>query len=407
MSTESAPISIDNATARTLLLHLQGLTRPPQRRLKGGDLLELITQLGFVQVDSIQWVERAHHMILHARSQSYRPKHLTRLAEKERVLFENWTHDASFIPVAFFPYWRRRFERSADRLRDRITNWQGEGYIAELNEMLERVAREGAVRSRDLDKPDGAGKQGMWQWHDGKTALEYLWRTGKLCIAARDNFQKVYDLTERVLAPEYCTCALPSHDEYVDWACSSALHRLGFGTAKDISAFWELVSLDETKQWLARQAADRVRQVAVQPADRKAPPRLLYARRDIEDVIADLPNPPPRIRALSPFDPLIRDRNRLTWLFDFDYRIEIYVPEAKRKYGYYIFPLLEGRKLIGRIDMRAARGDGELQVRKLWLERGVKWSAARAKKLQDELERQAKLCGLEQVAWVDGPESNI
>ena len=399
MSASISPLPLSNATARNILLQLQGLTRPPQRRLPPQDLLELITRLGFVQVDSIQWVERAHHMILHARCQSYRPKHLTRLLERERVLFEHWTHDASIIPVEFYPYWRRRFERVADSLRTKIAQWQGGGFVDHLHSLMQRIEQDGAVRSRELERPAEQGKQEMWQWHDGKAALEYLWRTGQLCIAARDGFQKVYDLTERVIPQSQRDEPVPSHDEFVDWACGSALERLGFGSAKDVAAFWDLVSLNEAKDWLERQPPGRVARVAVSPVQRNAPAKLLYARADIEDVLAGLGKPPARLRILSPFDPVIRDRDRLSWLFGFDYRIEIYVPEAKRKYGYYIFPMLDGDRLIGRIDMRALRSEDRLHVQRFWLERGVRWSASRKCRLDKELMRQARLCGVSSVAW--------
>ena len=404
MNASTSPLPLSNAAARNILLQLQGLTRPPQRRLPPQDLLELITGLGFVQVDSIQWVERAHHMILHARCQSYRPKHLTRLIERERVLFEHWTHDASIIPVEFYPYWRRRFDRVADTLRTKMAQWQGEGFVDHLDSLLERIEQDGAVRSRELERPAEQRKQDMWQWHDGKAALEYLWHTGRLCVAARDGFQKVYDLAERVIPQELRDGPVPSHDAFVDWACNSAMERLGFGSAKDVAGFWDLVSLNEARDWLERQPLSRIARVAVSPVQREAPAKLLYARADIEAVLAGLDKPPARLRILSPFDPLIRNRNRLSWLFGFDYRIEIYVPEAKRKYGYYIFPMLDGDRLIGRIDVRALRSEDRLHVQRFWLERGVRWSTAKKGRLDKELARQARLCGASSVTWEGIPE---
>ena len=389
---------LSNQQARRLILHLQGLTRAPHKAFAPGELGELITQLGYVQLDSIQWVERAQHMILFARSQAYRPKHLTKLIEKERFLFENWTHDAAVIPSSFYPYWRHKFVRHKEKLDAKFTNWQGGGYLSHCDGLMSTITENGALRSRDLDKPD-TGPMEMWQWHDGKAALEYLWRTGQLCISQREGFQKVYDLAERGIPSEHFNREV-DHDQFVDWACASALERLGFGTAADISRYWDLISIAEVRQWIERQGQDQLTTITVlgQKKDRKE----FYARADIATLLEDLPDSPARIRVLSPFDPVIRNRNRLEWLFGFEYRIEIYVPEEKRRWGYYVFPLLEGDKLIGRIDMRAKRKEGILEVKSLWLEPKVKMSNARAARLDAELTRQARLGGVESVVWLDG-----
>jgi hypothetical protein len=389
---------ISNQQARRLILHLQGLTRPPHKAFGPGELGDLIMQLGYVQLDSIQWVERAQHMILFARSQAYRPKHLTRLIEKERFLFENWTHDASVIPSSFYPYWRHKFIRHKAKLDAKFTSWQGGGYLSHCDGLMTTIAEAGALRSRDLDKPK-SGPQEMWQWHDGKAALEYLWRTGQLCIKGREGFQKVYDLAERGIPSEHFDREV-DHDEFVDWACHSALQRLGFGTAADIARYWDLVSIAETRDWIERQGLDRVQ--TVQVVGQQKDSKEFFARADILDLLDELPESPARIRALSPFDPVIRNRTRLEWLFGFEYRIEIYVPEEKRRWGYYVFPLLEGDKLIGRIDMRARRKEGILEVKSLWLEPRVKLSQARADRLDSELNRQARLGGVESVVWLDG-----
>lgn len=381
-----------------MVLHLQGLSHPPHVRQSPDDLYNLICQMGFVQVDSIQWVERAQHMTLFARNQTYRPKHLKKLIEKDRLLFEGWTHDASIVPGEFYPYWRHRFDRQNARLRKSFIHWQGEGFLDHCDDLLELITEKGAIRSRDLEKPARDGPQQMWQWHDGKAALEFLWRSGKLAISGRDGFQKIYDLTERAL-PDADLAARASRGEFIHWACRSALDRLGFATASDIAGYWGLVSIAEVREWVSHQNSSGVILIEVKSAD-NSKTRSFIARADIEEIVANLPKLPSRVRALSPFDPVIRDRNRLLWLFNFDYRIEIYVPEAKRKYGYYVFPLLEKDRIIGRIDMRANRPDGQLQVKKIWLEKGVKLSPARQCRLDSELVRQCRLAGVGEVIWL-------
>jgi len=396
-------LRLTNSQARQLVLHLQGLTDVPNQKLETSDLYDLIARLGFVQVDSIQWVERAQHMTLFARNQTYRPKMLKKLIEKERLLFEGWTHDASIIPSEFYPYWRHRFDRKREKTTANFHRWQGEGYTDHCEVLLERIAENGPIRSRDLERPD-TGKQEMWQWHDGKAALEFLWYTGALCITARDGFQKVYDLAENGIPAEHFEARV-SRDEFIDWACRSAIGRLGFGTAGDIARYWNHVSIDEVKDWISIAKNNVLTSVEIESVSGAI--QSMCARTDIASVISTLPDVPTRIRAISPFDPVIRDRKRLTWLFGFDYRIEIYVPAEKRKWGYYIFPLLEGDRLIGRIDMRADRKAKALAVRKLWLEPKVKFGRDRRKRLDSELVRQARLCALPDIVWEDGALDEI
>ena len=391
---------LTNSQARRVVLGLQGLMDPPHLRLDRNGLLDLIDRMGYVQVDSIQWVERAHHMILFSRNQTYRPKILKQLIERDRILFENWTHDAAIIPTRFYPYWRHKFDRDGPRLKKQFERWQGDGFLNHCDALRQQIAETGSLKSRDLEKPKAAKKLDMWQWHDGKAALEFLWRTGELGISSRDGFQKVYDLCHNTVAAAHYNHRV-SRDEFIDWACRSALDRLGFGSAGDLSRFWYLLTIDEVKAWLEAQGPTRLSKVSVACSDGKTH-RELYGRADIQEQVARFANAPKRLRVLSPFDPVIRDRNRLSWLFGFDYRIEIYVPEAKRKYGYYVFPLLEGEKLIGRIDMCAQRKKHVLEVKRVWLEPKVKFSSGRRKRIEAELMRQARLVSVSHVTYLEG-----
>ncbi len=399
MTRPVSELEISNQQARRIILQLQGLCQAPHMGFGPTGLQEMIRQLGFVQLDSIQWVERAHHMILFARNQTYRPKHLKKLHEEDKYLFENWTHDASVIPSEFFPYWQHKFDRSKEGLTKKFVAWQGDQCLDTCASLLERVNRDGQLMSRDLEKPKDQPK-GMWQWHDSKAALEFLWRTGEICIGAREGFQKVYQPIEQGIPVEFFNRSV-SRDEFVDWACRSALDRLGFGTASDISRFWELISIAEARDWVDAQGHNSLTSVNV-AGWKKQKSAELFARPDIATITAELSDPPKRIRTLSPFDPVIRDRKRLQWLFGYEYRIEIYVPEKKRVWGYYVFPLLEGDRLIGRIDMRANRKAGRLDIKKLWLEPGIRMSDARRARLNSELTRQTRLTSMSHVNWLDG-----
>lgn len=358
-------------------------------------LADAITDLGYVQVDSIQVVERAHHHILFSRSQTYRKRDLATLIEKDRVLFENWTHDASIIPTAFFPYWRHRFEREKQRLRLRWKDHFGkENFDADIAAVRERIEREGALMTRDFegDKPS----TGWWDWHPAKAALEYMWLTGELAITRRVGFQKVYDLAERVIPQEHWNAEV-SHDDFVDWACRNALARLGLASRGEIAAFWALLSPQDVDAWIAAHR-DELVPVKAEPANgsRVAPSYVLAER---EHLLDDIPEPPGRLRILSPFDPLLRDRKRTERLFGFFYRIEVFVPEAKRKYGYYVFPVLRGDRIVGRIDMKADRNDDVLAVRAFWRERGVRASNALRNDIEAELERIRRFSGVSRTSF--------
>ncbi|MFT2211200.1 winged helix-turn-helix domain-containing protein [Rhizobium giardinii] len=390
-------IPVSNRDARRIFMDKQGLGAAPHRALGKDGLLDLIHHIGFVQVDSISTVERAHHQILFSRNQTYRPEHLAALIEKDRALFEHWTHDASIIPSAFFPYWKHRFVRREAKMRENWRKWQGEGFDQAFEETYERIRANGPVMAREV-KAEDHKSGGWWNWHPSKTALEFLWHTGKLSIAARNNFQKIYDLTERVIPKEHYEAEV-DHDTFVDWACRQALKRLGFATSGEIAAFFDLVTPQEARQWVESHR-DELEEAAIETVDGKQ--RASFAFADGLEALRAPPEPPARLRVLSPFDPLIRDRNRTERLFGFYYRIEVFVPEPKREYGYYVFPLLESDRLVGRIDMKADRKAGTLDVKRVWWERGVRTSSGRMERLEAELARLAKFTGVERVVYLDG-----
>lgn len=384
----SIPV-LSNKTARAIFLDRHLLSAQPTGASKGSDLLDLITQLGFVQVDSISTVERAHHMILRARKASYRPKNLDQLLEKDHSLFEHWTHDASIIPTRFFPHWKLRFTRDAEKLRKQWRSWRREGFEEKVDALLERIALEGPKSSACVGEGEKRGSGGWWDWHPSKTALEYLWRTGALTVCHRTSFKKFYDLTDRVLDEDLITPE-PTPQESIDWLCNAALDRLGFATSTEIADFWDIVTKAEAKDWCAR--ADLI-ELDVECVDGTL--RRSFARADILDETP--PKPTSRLRILSPFDPALRDRKRAERLFGFHYRIEIFVPEAKREYGYYVFPILEGDRLVGRIDMKALRSDDVLNVTGLWWEKSVRFTQARNERLRRELDRVARFAGVSNV----------
>ena len=389
---------ISNAQARQIFMHRHLLSGVE----KDAAIEEIITALGFVQLDSIATVERAHHMILHARMPHYRPAMLDMALGRDRSIFEHWTHDASVIPTEFYPYWHMRFDRDKERLAAQWKRWQRHGVSERADDVLAHIRANGPCCSADFSADRPKKSTGWWDWHPSKTALEFLWRTGELAVTHRAGFQKHYDLAENVI-PQSARNDRPGDTTTIEWCCDAALARLGFATANEIAAFWATVTLPEAKLWCASElAAGRIIEADIMGADGRT--KRVYARPELTDRLADLPNPSGAIRVLSPFDPALRDRKRALFLFGFDYKIEVFTPEAQRKYGYYVFPLLEGSQIIGRIDMKAHRADETLRVAAFWPERGVSFGKGRFARLEAALARTARFAGCSRVDYAPGWE---
>ena len=386
----TAALKIDNRTARRLWLHMQGLSQTPTGKV---DVLGTVEQLGLLQLDSIRVVSRAHHHILWSRNQNYREAMLHTAMCERRDLFEHFSHDACLMPMAMYPMWQRQFHR----LEKKVRGWEWHrGMLGKdgQNQIKDRIRTEGPLCTKAFDTKI-KGKREMWKRPPHKLALDYMWYAGELSTAHRENFTKFYDLTERVI-PDNMREQNHSDETQIDWLCTQALARLGFGTHGDIQRFWGAMTNVEAKAWAEAQI--ELVPVEIQCADNSWAAALAPA--DIEETLSALPAPTSRLRILNPFDPVIRDRKRLLKLFGFDYRIEIFVPAAKRRWGYYVYPLLEGDRMVGRIEVSGDRKAGGLTVKQLWQEPGVKWTGARHAKLEAELARMARFIGVEDVVWV-------
>ncbi|MES2815919.1 MAG: crosslink repair DNA glycosylase YcaQ family protein, partial [Pseudomonadota bacterium] len=314
------PELIPNTRARRLFLQRHALSEAPAGPASGQALHDLIERIGFVQVDSINTVARAHDMILWSRRQSFRPPALKRLLEKDRSLWEHWTHDASILPTRLHGVWQHRFQRDEQRLHANWKSWFRDGYEAQFDSILNRIARDGPVGTADVGEGEVRGKGGWWDWHPSKTALEWLWRTGRLAITRREGFAKMYDLTERVI-PEIHRAPIPA-EQVCDWACRSALQNLGFGTSGEIAAYWKAISPEAARTW-CRDALARGEIIEAEIEGTLGHRRKVFVFPDT--LAEEPPEPTPRLRILSPFDPALRDRDRAEFLFGFHYRIEVFV----------------------------------------------------------------------------------
>jgi uncharacterized protein len=377
------PLRISNQDARRLWL-AQNLIGTSLR-----DPLAVIRALGFLQIDTIRNVARAQDHILWTRVPTYREEGVWRLL-RSRALYEHFTHDAALIPVEVLPYWTRRFEVLGARTARSAWFQSGLGQ-AEIRAIHDRIAAEGPLSTHAFDTKHDGPKE-MWARPPHKKALDQMWYAGALGTAHRERFIKFYDLGERVFPGGI------DHGKaeavQIDRLHARAIDALGVATASEIYKFWAATTPAEVKAWVG--AADLV------PVEIETVSGTCYkalAHPDIETRLAAAADPGQRVRLINPFDPMVRDRDRIARLFGFSYRNEMFVPKADRIFGYYVYPLLEGVQFIGRIELRADRAAGTLTVTGYWPEPGLRRSKARTARIEAELDRFRRFAALERVCW--------
>jgi uncharacterized protein YcaQ len=382
--------------ARALLVRGAALHEDPLAPVNAAGVLGLIRRLGYVQLDSINSVERAHHHILWTRRHAYRPAHLASLQASGKV-FEHWTHDASIIPAEHFPHWKHRIAN--------VGAWQWSQWLQRklgtdrervLAHVLERIRAEGPLMARDFAHPEHKGGT-WWDWNPSKAALEYWWRAGQLSVPRREGFQKVYDLTSRTLG-HVVDLPAPDRAAHIDWCCWEALTRLGVATARELAAFHASVSGAEAAAWAAA-AADAGRVVRARMEVPGGKPRPCVALPNWSRAASAAARALDGMRLLSPFDPIVRDRARCLRVFGFDYRFEAFTPAPKRKFGYYVLPILSTRdgasRLVGRLDPELNREAGLLKIRKVWWEIDLQPHRDRRKRLEEAVAAYARFNGVE------------
>ncbi|MEM7099907.1 MAG: crosslink repair DNA glycosylase YcaQ family protein [Pseudomonadota bacterium] len=348
----------DLAKLRRIALSNQGLTQTQPFGRGHSGAAKVVAHLGYVQIDTISVVERAHHHVLWSRVPNYQPDMLNTLLRKQHV-FEYWAHAAAYLPMQDFRY-SLPFKAA---VRSGRLGWVRDQNKKLMRELLTRIQNEGPLRSRDVEQNKDKGN-GWWDWKPAKKALEQLYMQGDLMVASRDGFQKTYDLPERVIPSDIDQTA-PSSEEYAQYLIEKALSTHGFASLKGIT----YLRRDEAlRQATKRIVDDLVAQQKLFKFTINASTPYL-ARPEIFDQTS--PRTPRRIKILSPFDNFVIQRERLNDVFGYDYQIECYVPEPKRRYGYFCLPLLFGDQLVGRLDCKAHRQQGLLEVKNLSIEQGV------------------------------------
>ncbi len=351
---------------RGLMIAAQGLDDRPRPPATKKSVRSIIRQMHILQIDSINVIARSHQLVLWSRLGDYDPRWLEDLLE-EGALFEYWSRAASFLPIEEYPLYRHLHE---GWLGGRAHQWLAE-HPAVAKNMLDHVRAHGETRSSDFERTDGQ-KTGWFNWKEEKIALEYLFYAGELMVRKRHNFQRIYDLRERVLADfEELADTSPdvsradAHDQFV----LNTMQALGVTKAEWLGNYFGLNKTDVKAALKRLEEQGRLRTVAVESWN--VPGYIHPDDRKQVEAAAEGEIPRSKTTFLSPFDPLVWDRQRALDLFNFDYKIEIYTPAPKRKYGYFTLPILYNNTLIGRIDPKAHRKEGIFEVKALHLEPGV------------------------------------
>ena len=351
-------ISIE--AGRRLMLAVQGLLSTPAQPASKTDVLEVIRRMGVLQIDTISVVARSPYLALFSRLGGYPPAWLDELLA-EGALFEYWSHAACFIPIEDYGIYRRAM-LDGDYGRW-LAPWLAKRNI-QTEAVMERIRQEGPLRSTDF-KGDGRANSGWWNWTDEKLALEHLFNTGELMIARRENFQRVYDLRERVL-PGWDDARALGREEVRRQLALQAVKCLGLARAEWVADYFRLKKTGIPA--LLEEAAAEGLLITTPVEGWKTPAYVHPHNAGLLEEARQNRLEATHVTLLSPFDPLVWDRGRARQLFGFDYTIEAYTPQDRRQYGYFCLPILWRGQLIGRVDAKAHRKDGVFEVRSLHFE---------------------------------------
>lgn len=365
-------ISLSLAQARNLHLAAQGLLQPPTRAAKRADVAACIQRMALLQIDTIHVVSRSPYLVLHSRLGDY-PREWLENTLARGAVFETWAHEACFAPVDDL-HTHRAYNRQA-RQHWGLANARKMAATqrAHLDKLLAHVRDKGPVKSSDFERPDGLGSA-WWGWKDEKRWLEALFAHGELMIARRENFHRVYDLSARV-APQLLHPEPDVDPAVLDTVLTEkAIAALGITQARWVHDYFRTKPRLKDADLDALVEQGRVLRVQVQGWD--APGYVHASHAALLKKASAGRLEATHTTLLSPFDPVVWDRERASTFFDFDYRLECYTPEAKRVYGYFVLPILCRGELIGRLDAKAHRAEGVFEVRALHAQPGMVWTDA-------------------------------
>ncbi len=376
------------AEARRIALAAQGFADPaPRGRVDRRGLARVVSRVGVLQIDSVNVLVRSHYLPAFSRLGEYAPALLDREAYgAKRSLFEYWGHMASLVPLALQPHLRWRMERA----RRKLGTWpQIARVISERPEILAHLkatlTERGPMAAGDFEGSKGSGS--WWGWSDVKTALEGLFWCGEITTLRRKGFERVYDLTERVIPKAILDIPTPTDADAQRELMRVAANALGIASERDLRDYFRLAPAESRARVAELVEAGEL--VAVEVEGLRGP---RYLARD-----ARLPRSVEAAALLSPFDSLIWFRERTSELFDFDFRLEIYTPSHKRVHGYYVLPFLLGERLVARVDLKHDRAAGVLLAHAIHVEPGVARGSV-LPALRERLEAMAAWLGADSVS---------
>ncbi|MBV7436541.1 winged helix-turn-helix domain-containing protein [Aeromonas sp. sif2416] len=370
--------------ARHLQLAAQGLLTPPKRKAGPADLLACIRRMALLQIDTIQVVARSPYLVLFSRLGHYDPAWLDQLLARGDI-FEYWAHEACFIPREDYRLLRHRMLDPAAMGWKFSAQWL-KTHGDEIERIVERIRQQGPVRAIDFERKGQKGN-GWWDWKPEKRHLEVLFTAGRLMVSERRNFQRVYDLAERVRPGWDDERDLPSPELARRDMVRASCRALGLVKTGWVADYYRLRR--GKYDALLHQLADEGELLPVRVEGWQ---HGAFVHASLADELVQVQAGTLKAThsaVLSPFDPLVWDRKRASELFGFDYRIECYTPAPKRQYGYFVLPLLRRGKLVGRLDAKAHRKEGLFEVKSLYLEQGVRVSASLAQDLAKALQKLA------------------
>jgi uncharacterized protein YcaQ len=380
-----------------LFLERQHLTRPRARRLTPHRLVRFVEDVGGLQLDSINVLDRAHYLTLWSRFGPYDRARLDRLVYRQRTLFEYWAHAACLVPVAHLGPWRRAMLD----YRLRHTGWSSwlRRHRRTLDLVTEAIRANGPAGTADFEHRRPGGRSGWWSWKPAQHALHYLWMTGALGVHSRPHFQKRYDLAERIWPPGLGVDP-PSTEAFRAWHVERSLHAMGGATDTDLTRY---LTFPRMGPGIRRAALRRLVETGdvVEIEVEGSRGRWLALARDLPAL-----GRAARRRAaargttlLSPFDSLLWHRARVERLFGFSYRIEVYTPGPQRIHGYYTLPILHDGQLIGRVDAKAHRAERRLAVRSVHFERWFATGGVPPAAAWGAVEQDQALVGVAEALW--------
>ncbi len=406
MQTKTVSMEVTRTAVRRLMIELQGLTDKPPKATKQ-DVYETINTLGCLQIDTINVMERAHHLTLWSRLGPHDKEHLHQLAYQDRRLLEYWAHAASYIPTDDYRYFITPMKKREANMEERLRRWGNRAGGVDpkiLEEVMERVRKEGPLATKDFEHKRTTPSKGWWDWKPAKVALEVLYGAGLLLVSHRENFQRHYDLAERVLPPGVDTRE-PPEDERIKFYITHTMASLGLVKPADIRWYYvpHYALYREHSKQLPNILEEMTAEGNATKFSIKEEPQPYYCLPGDADRAQDLEAEPPspNVNLLNPFDNALWDKKRVETLFDFEAKLEAYTPAAKRRYGYYYLAILHGDHLVGRIIPKMDRTNSTLIIQSTWHEPWFKPTDAYREALTETLESFASFNGADKIEHLE------